>query len=102
MPSCLFVLQRFFLRVDGVLVRVRDTRLYHRFGSRQLLREFCNREQTFRALQQVRAVFSLIACVPPLPHPQRPVLLRRAASQASLGSTETPTRFRCQRIACSH
>lgn len=30
MPSCFLVLQRLFVRVDEVLVRVFDTRLFHR------------------------------------------------------------------------
>ena len=29
MPSCLFCLLRFYLRVDGTLIRVIDTRFYH-------------------------------------------------------------------------
>ncbi len=29
MPTCLFILQRFYLRVDRVLVRTCDTRIYH-------------------------------------------------------------------------
>ena len=29
MPSCLFCLLRFYLRVDGTLIRVIDTRIYH-------------------------------------------------------------------------
>jgi type 2A phosphatase activator TIP41 len=33
MPTCIFVLARFCLRVDHVLFRVRDTRLYHSFAS---------------------------------------------------------------------
>jgi len=33
MPSCLFVLMRFSLRVDNVLFRTFDTRLYHSFHS---------------------------------------------------------------------
>ena len=28
MPSCWYVLMRFFLRVDGTLVRLRDARLF--------------------------------------------------------------------------
>lgn len=31
MPTCWFVLLTFFLRIDGVLLRSRETRLYHRF-----------------------------------------------------------------------
>ncbi|KAF7332408.1 hypothetical protein MKEN_00122600 [Mycena kentingensis (nom. inval.)] len=33
MPTCFFVLARFTLRVDGVLFRLRDTRVYHSFAS---------------------------------------------------------------------
>lgn len=29
MATGLFILMRFFLRVDGVLVRLNDTRIYH-------------------------------------------------------------------------
>lgn len=29
MPTSFFVLLRFFLRVDGVMIRINDTRLYH-------------------------------------------------------------------------
>lgn len=29
MPTSFFLLMRFFLRVDGVLIRINDTRLYH-------------------------------------------------------------------------
>ncbi|KAF7302043.1 hypothetical protein MIND_00770700 [Mycena indigotica] len=33
MPTCFFVLARFTLRVDGVLFRIRDTRVFHEFGT---------------------------------------------------------------------
>lgn len=33
MPHCWFLLSRMFLRVDGVLVRIRDNRFFHRFGT---------------------------------------------------------------------
>ncbi|KAJ7068682.1 TIP41-like family-domain-containing protein [Mycena amicta] len=33
MPSCIFILARFTLRVDNVLFRLRDTRMYHSFAS---------------------------------------------------------------------
>jgi hypothetical protein len=32
MPSCWFILCRMFRRVDGAVVTIRDTRLYHEFG----------------------------------------------------------------------
>ncbi|KAJ2780491.1 Tap42 interacting protein [Coemansia javaensis] len=47
MPSGFFVLQRFFLRVDGVLFRIFDTRIYHEFGSDAVIREFSTREMPF-------------------------------------------------------
>ncbi|XP_020910624.1 TIP41-like protein [Exaiptasia diaphana] len=45
MQSSLFLLLRFFLRVDGVLVRINDTRLYHQAGSNFFLREYSSREK---------------------------------------------------------
>lgn len=33
MPKCFFILSRFTLRVDGVLFRTFDTRIYHSFSS---------------------------------------------------------------------
>ncbi|KAJ1999228.1 Tap42 interacting protein [Coemansia thaxteri] len=48
MPSGFFVLQRFFLRVDGVLFRIYDSRLYHQFGSDHITREFSTRESPFK------------------------------------------------------
>ncbi|KAI9017141.1 TIP41-like family-domain-containing protein [Gaertneriomyces semiglobifer] len=47
MPSCFLVLLRFFLRVDQVLFRIHDTRLYHQFGTSKLVREFTNREAPY-------------------------------------------------------
>lgn len=39
-----FVLLRFFLRVDGVLLRINDTRLYHEFNEDYIVREITSRE----------------------------------------------------------
>lgn len=44
MPNCFFILARFFLRVDGVIVRIFDTRYFHRFGSSAVVRESISRE----------------------------------------------------------
>ncbi|XP_050307792.1 TIP41-like protein isoform X1 [Anthonomus grandis grandis] len=44
MPSSFFILQRFFLRVDGVLVRINDTRVFHDFTKDFVIREFTNKE----------------------------------------------------------
>ncbi|KAH7923654.1 TIP41-domain-containing protein [Leucogyrophana mollusca] len=37
MPTCIFILSRFTLRVDNVLFRTHDTRVYHSFASSPLL-----------------------------------------------------------------
>lgn len=55
MPTCWFLLLRFWLRVDGVLMRLRDTRMYCTFESDPkrmplIIRERIQREDTFKAL----------------------------------------------------
>ncbi|XP_008812905.2 TIP41-like protein isoform X2 [Phoenix dactylifera] len=55
MPSCWFLLFRFWLRIDGVLMRLRDTRVYCPFVSDHksmpaILRESCWREATIQSL----------------------------------------------------
>lgn len=44
MPRSIFILARFYLRVDGVLARINDTRIYHEVNKQYLLREYTNRE----------------------------------------------------------
>ncbi|KAL1267252.1 hypothetical protein QQF64_002927 [Cirrhinus molitorella] len=53
MPTSFFLLLRFFLRVDGVLIRINDTRLYHEAGKNHMLREFSTRESQMSALQHI-------------------------------------------------
>lgn len=36
MPTSFFLLLRFFLRVDGVMIRINDTRLYHEVSQEQI------------------------------------------------------------------
>ncbi|GJT71788.1 TIP41-like protein [Tanacetum coccineum] len=53
MPSCWFLLLRFWLRVDGVLMRLRDTRVLCTFSESAkpvIVRDICWREATFKAL----------------------------------------------------
>ncbi|XP_075910574.1 TIP41-like protein isoform X3 [Petromyzon marinus] len=54
MPSFLFLLLRYFLRVDGVLLRSNETRLYHQTGTDYLLREYSSRENLVSELQTQR------------------------------------------------
>ncbi|XP_012279673.1 TIP41-like protein [Orussus abietinus] len=51
MPSSFFVLLRYFLRVDNVMLRVHDTRIYHEFGQNYLLRESTAREAKVQDLR---------------------------------------------------
>ncbi|KAL2917844.1 Tap42 interacting protein [Polyrhizophydium stewartii] len=55
MPSCFLVLQRFFLRVDNVLLRINDTRVFHEFGSDVLIREYTSREAPYESVKQSAA-----------------------------------------------
>uniref|UniRef100_A0A3Q3WHJ0 TIP41-like protein n=1 Tax=Mola mola TaxID=94237 RepID=A0A3Q3WHJ0_MOLML len=55
MPTSFFLLQRFFLRVDRVLIRINDTRLYHEAGKNYMLREFSTRESKIAELKSVPA-----------------------------------------------
>ncbi|KAJ1891457.1 Tap42 interacting protein [Kickxella alabastrina] len=52
MPSGFFVLQRFFMRVDGVIFRIYDTRVHHEFGSNRIVREFSTRECAFEDVRR--------------------------------------------------
>ena len=50
MSSCFLILQRFFLRVDGVLMRIVDTRIYHEFGKDGIVKEFQVREMSYESV----------------------------------------------------
>jgi type 2A phosphatase activator TIP41 len=47
MADCCYFLLRFYLRVDQVLIRVFDTRLFHSFGDNHMTREFTHKEATY-------------------------------------------------------
>ena len=47
MPTCLLLLCRFFLRIDDVIFRVRDTRCYIDFDTNELIREYKVQEQEY-------------------------------------------------------
>lgn len=51
MPRCLFVLCRFWLRVDGTFVRCFDTRVFHKFGSPHLVLEVSRKEAAASVLK---------------------------------------------------
>ena len=54
MPKRLLLLCRFFMRLDNVLVRIRDTRVYIEFETREIIREYIAREEKYEVVRQVR------------------------------------------------
>ena len=52
MPNAWFVVLRYYLRVDNVVVRLLDTRLYHEFGTDHILREFKHQEGDYSQLRK--------------------------------------------------
>lgn len=53
MPSGFYVLLRFFLRVDHVLIRINDTRFHYEKGNDYILREYTHREAKVEQLKHV-------------------------------------------------
>lgn len=51
MPERLLLLVRFFMRLDDVLFRIRDTRVYVEFGTGEVIREYVAREEKFEKVR---------------------------------------------------
>lgn len=47
MKDCFFGLIRHYLRLDDVMIRIYDTRIYHDFSYNYILREFTIREDSY-------------------------------------------------------
>ena len=54
MPERLLLLCRFFMRLDNVLLRIRDTRLYIELATGEVIREYIAREEKYEVVRQVR------------------------------------------------
>lgn len=52
MADSFFFNVRYYLRVDGVSVRLLDTRIYHEFGTKYLLREFKHLESNYDKIRK--------------------------------------------------
>jgi type 2A phosphatase activator TIP41 len=52
MPERLLLLSRFFLRLDGVVVRMRDTRVYVEHDSKRVIRQYTAKEGKYEDLQE--------------------------------------------------
>lgn len=50
MPSSFFILCRFYLRVDDVLIRIIDTRIFYETNKTYMIREWSRREATYEQI----------------------------------------------------
>lgn len=53
MPDRMLLLCRLFMRLDNVLIRIRDTRIYVEFGMGKIIRDYTEREDSFDTVKQV-------------------------------------------------
>ena len=51
MNDCFYILLRSYVRVDGMRVRLMDTRIFHDFTTNYILREFTHKEADFTELR---------------------------------------------------
>lgn len=56
MPERLLLLTRFFMRLDGVLFRIRDTRVFVEFRTGEVIREYIAREEKFETVRHKLAM----------------------------------------------
>ncbi|OCK85978.1 TIP41-domain-containing protein [Lepidopterella palustris CBS 459.81] len=55
MPARLLLLCRFFMRLDDVVFRIRDTRVYVEFATAEVIREYTAREEKFEVVRKALA-----------------------------------------------
>ena len=53
MPERLLLLCRFFMRLDNVMFRIRDTRVYVDLGTGEVIREYVAKEEDYESVRQV-------------------------------------------------
>lgn len=52
MPARLLLLVRFFMRLDGVVFRIRDTRIFVEFSTEEVIREYTAREESYEEVRK--------------------------------------------------
>lgn len=62
MPHRLLLLCRFFMRLDGVLLRIRDTRIYVDFGTGEVIREYVAKEEKYEVVREVWPTLRISRC----------------------------------------
>ena len=55
MPARLLLLCRYFMRLDNVLLRLRDTRVYVDFDNREVIREYVAKEEDYEKVREMLA-----------------------------------------------
>ncbi|KAH7121232.1 TIP41-like family-domain-containing protein [Dendryphion nanum] len=55
MPARLLLLCRFFMRLDDVIFRIRDTRVYVEFATGEVIREYTAREEKYEVVRKTLA-----------------------------------------------
>lgn len=58
MADCWFVLLRSYIRLDKVAVRIMDTRIFHKFGSNEIIRDFIVKEDSWDNLSTKGFIFN--------------------------------------------
>lgn len=53
MPSGFFILLRYFLRIDNVMIRINDTRFHYEIENDYILKEYTSKEAKVEALKHV-------------------------------------------------
>lgn len=53
MPSGFYILLRFFMRVDNVMIRMNEARYHYETGKDFILKEFTSREATYDGIKHV-------------------------------------------------
>lgn len=63
MPSGFYILLNYFLRVDGVVIRMNGTRFHYEVGKNYIIKEFTAREAAFAKIRHVSVVtWFIILC----------------------------------------
>lgn len=52
MPQCMLLLQRLLMRLEGVLCRLHETRIFYEFGADHVVREYVEFEVDFETVKQ--------------------------------------------------
>lgn len=60
MPARMLLLCRFFMRLDDVVFRIRDTRIYVDFGTGEVIREYVAKEDEFENVRKVCCYLCLL------------------------------------------